>query len=115
MPAAGATVQRVPPARKPKSKAASVVSGSVSGALVSACVQPLDVVRTRMQADAAQGLVRGTMATIHTILAEVRRSLASSGRCPIPQLSQPCSDAMLASCAPTRAACGGCGGARSLP
>lgn len=39
-----------------KSKAASALSGSLSGAFVSACVQPLDVIRTRMQADSAQGL-----------------------------------------------------------
>ncbi len=42
---------------KRKSKAASALSGSVSGAFVSACVQPLDVIRTRMQADSAQGLL----------------------------------------------------------
>lgn len=56
--------------RKKKSKAASVISGSVSGALVSACVQPLDVIRTRMQADSAHGVVRGTLATMQTIMAE---------------------------------------------
>jgi solute carrier family 25 protein 38 len=39
-----------------KSKLASALSGSLSGALVSACVQPLDVIRTRMQADSAQGI-----------------------------------------------------------
>ena len=35
--------------QRPKSKLASVISGSASGAVVSACVQPLDVLRTRMQ------------------------------------------------------------------
>ena len=45
---------------KKKSKAASALSGSLSGAFVSACVQPLDVIRTRMQADSAQGLLHVT-------------------------------------------------------
>ncbi|KAL4853316.1 Mitochondrial glycine transporter [Chlorella vulgaris] len=58
------------PARKSKSKVASAISGSVSGALVSACVQPLDVIRTRIQADMTHGVVRGTMQTMHVILAE---------------------------------------------
>lgn len=49
-----------PQSSKRKSKTASALSGSVSGALVSACVQPLDVIRTRMQADSAQGLLHVT-------------------------------------------------------
>ena len=61
------------PAKKKKSKAASVLSGSLSGALVSACVQPLDVIRTRMQADMAHGMVRSTLQTMQTIMGEVRR------------------------------------------
>ena len=61
------------PAKKKKSKAASVLSGSLSGALVSACVQPLDVIRTRMQADMAHGVVRSTLQTMQTIMGEVRR------------------------------------------
>lgn len=58
--------------KKKRSKAASAMSGAVSGALVSACLQPLDVVRTRMQADTARGLVRSTLGTMQTIVAEVR-------------------------------------------
>ncbi|KAK9811684.1 hypothetical protein WJX72_008322 [[Myrmecia] bisecta] len=50
--------------------ASSVVSGFLSGALVSVCVQPLDVVRTRMQGEAAAGLSRGPVATFRTILSE---------------------------------------------
>lgn len=55
---------------KPKSKLASVVSGATSGALVSACVQPLDVLRTRMQAESARGTVISTFDAIRTITAE---------------------------------------------
>ena len=54
----------------PKSKIASAMSGSVSGALVSACVQPLDVIRTRMQADSAQGLAK--VSTVKTFQGIVR-------------------------------------------
>ncbi|GIM04324.1 hypothetical protein Vretimale_8898 [Volvox reticuliferus] len=32
--------------------------------------QPLDVVRTKMQADAARGVVRGTLATVRVVLLE---------------------------------------------
>lgn len=46
------------------------MSGSLSGALVSACVQPLDVIRTRMQADSAQGLAR--VSTVQTFQDIVR-------------------------------------------
>lgn len=53
-----------------KSKLASVVSGSVSGAVVSACVQPLDVLRTRMQADSAAGVLRSTAETATLIMRE---------------------------------------------
>lgn len=55
-----------------KSKMASLASGALSGGLVSACVQPLDVIRTRMQADMVQGVMRGTMPTMWTIVGEVR-------------------------------------------
>merc|ERR1719183_283432 len=54
----------------PKSKIASAMSGSVSGALVSACVQPLDVIRTRMQADSARGLAK--VSTVKTFQGIVR-------------------------------------------
>lgn len=50
-----------------KSKLASVVSGSMSGAIVSSCVQPLDVIRTKMQADSAHGVTRSTAQTIALI------------------------------------------------
>ena len=40
----------------------------MSGALISACVQPLDVLRTRMQGDAAQGASRTTLATLHLVV-----------------------------------------------
>ena len=53
---------------KRKSKLASVVSGAASGALVSACVQPLDVIRTRLQADSAKGQLLSTVSTIRLIV-----------------------------------------------
>eukprot|EP00890_Picochlorum_soloecismus_P006034 jgi/Picsp_1/6431/NSC_03779-R1_solute carrier family 25 member 38 len=53
---------------KRKSKLASVVSGAASGALVSACVQPLDVIRTRLQADSAKGQLLSTVSTIRLII-----------------------------------------------
>ena len=53
-----------------KSKLASVVSGSMSGAIVSSCVQPLDVIRTKMQADSAHGVTRSTAQTIALISKE---------------------------------------------
>ncbi|GLI71715.1 hypothetical protein VaNZ11_017013 [Volvox africanus] len=55
--------------KKPPS-IASALSGAISGSLISACVQPLDVVRTKMQADAARGVVRGTFATARVVLSE---------------------------------------------
>ncbi|KAG2430125.1 hypothetical protein HXX76_010224 [Chlamydomonas incerta] len=60
---------------------ASALSGSISGSLISACVQPLDVVRTKMQADAARGVVRGTLATARVVLTEqgVRGFWAGTG------------------------------------
>lgn len=52
-------LQQPPPAqsavKRRKSKVASMISGGLSGAVVSACVQPLDVIRTRMQASRARG------------------------------------------------------------
>lgn len=45
-------------------------AGSVSGAVVSACVQPLDVLRTRMQADAAAGSLQGVRRTMRTLFRE---------------------------------------------
>lgn len=53
-----------------KSKLASVVSGALSGAVVSSCVQPLDVIRTKMQADSARGIARSTAQTISLISRE---------------------------------------------
>ena len=55
---------------KKKSKLASVVSGALSGALVSSCVQPLDVLRTKMQADSACGIQRTTTNTIALLYRE---------------------------------------------
>ena len=55
-----------------KSKLASIVSGAAAGVLVSAMVQPLDVLRTRMQADVAKGVFRSTAGTFQTVVAEVR-------------------------------------------
>ena len=55
-------------AKPRKSKVASVVSGSMSGAAVSACVQPLDVLRTRMQADVAAGTYRSTLQTMQEVV-----------------------------------------------
>jgi solute carrier family 25 protein 38 len=62
-----------------KSKLASVVSGSMSGAIVSSCVQPLDVVRTKMQADSAHGVTRTTAQTI-TLIAKQGGGLMSFWR-----------------------------------
>ena len=61
----------VKPATGPKkSKLASVVSGALSGAVVSSCIQPLDVIRTKMQADSARGIARTTAETISLISRE---------------------------------------------
>lgn len=57
-----------PDTQKKNSKVASIISGSLSGALVSACVQPLDVLRTRIQADSARGTLRSTAQTIQLIV-----------------------------------------------
>lgn len=46
---------------------ASAASGAVSGALVSVALQPLDVVRTRMQTDATTGAARSLLKTIRSI------------------------------------------------
>lgn len=51
-------------------KLASAFSGALAGAVVSACVQPLDVLRTRMQADAAAGTLQGSTATLRMLLKE---------------------------------------------
>lgn len=45
-------------------------TGVMSGALVSVCVQPLDVVRTRIQADATRADVLSMVGTVRTIYAE---------------------------------------------
>eukprot|EP00878_Enallax_costatus_P033065 GHUV01036446.1.p1 GENE.GHUV01036446.1~~GHUV01036446.1.p1 ORF type:complete len:152 (+),score=42.63 GHUV01036446.1:366-821(+) len=49
---------------------ASAVSGALSGAVISACVQPLDVLRTRMQADVAMGVNRNVAQTLEVLLQE---------------------------------------------
>ncbi|KAL3157456.1 hypothetical protein ABBQ32_011922 [Trebouxia sp. C0010 RCD-2024] len=53
-----------------QNKLASVLSGSFSGAVVSVCVQPLDVVRTRLQADAAKGISRSTAGAFRVLVKE---------------------------------------------
>jgi solute carrier family 25 protein 38 len=65
-PPAAAAAAAAPPKR---SKLASVVSGALSGATVSACVQPLDVMRTRMQADVSRGTYLSTVQTVRAIAA----------------------------------------------
>jgi len=42
----------------------------LSGAAVSACVQPLDVIRTRMQADATRNALSGAVGTFRKIVSE---------------------------------------------
>ena len=49
---------------------ASAASGAVSGALISVTLQPFDVVRTRMQADATAGKARSLLQTVRAIAAE---------------------------------------------
>ncbi|EIE21162.1 mitochondrial carrier, partial [Coccomyxa subellipsoidea C-169] len=46
----------------------SDLTGSLSGAVISTCVQPLDVVRTRMQADATRNAFSGMLGTFHSIV-----------------------------------------------
>lgn len=46
------------------------VTGVSSGAVVSTCVQPLDVVRTRMQAEATRSGLQSMVGTVRTIYAE---------------------------------------------
>ena len=43
-------------------------AGSLSGVIISACVQPLDVLRTRMQGEAAKGVSHGTLVTLRLVL-----------------------------------------------
>jgi len=45
-------------------------AGVLSGALVSVCVQPLDVVRTRMQAEATRSGLQSMVGTMRTIYGE---------------------------------------------
>lgn len=59
-----------PATSKGQNKLASVLSGSFSGAVVSACVQPLDVIRTRLQADAAKGISRSTAGAFRVLVKE---------------------------------------------
>jgi len=63
-------------------------AGVLSGALVSVCVQPLDVVRTRMQAEATRSGLQSMVGTMRTIYAEggvrsakLAAALASAWRC----------------------------------
>lgn len=45
-------------------------AGLVSGAVVSVSLQPFDVVRTRMQGDAANSIMQGSWRTLRTVIAE---------------------------------------------
>mmetsp|Transcript_26587 Transcript_26587/g.78985 ORF Transcript_26587/g.78985 Transcript_26587/m.78985 type:complete len:358 (+) Transcript_26587:321-1394(+) len=58
------------PAAKParSSSLAAGLSGAMSGMLIGASLQPLDVLRTRMQGDAAQGILRSAPQTLLHIL-----------------------------------------------
>ena len=47
-----------------------LTAGSLSGAVISVCVQPLDVVRTRMQADATRNALGTTLGTFRDIISE---------------------------------------------
>jgi solute carrier family 25 protein 38 len=62
--------QQQPPQHKKPPAVAAALSGALSGALISACVQPLDVLRTRMQADAALGAARPLGVTLRALLSE---------------------------------------------
>ena len=55
----------------PKPRLASALSGAMSGMFVSAIVQPLDVVRTRMQVDVNRGVHLSTWKTLRLIVGEV--------------------------------------------
>ena len=60
----------------------SCTAGSLSGAVVSVCVQPLDVVRTRLQADAAKGISRSTAGAFRVLVKEQGIRYASRGLAP---------------------------------
>eukprot|EP00892_Ulva_mutabilis_P001405 jgi/Ulvmu1/11265/UM073_0037.1 len=49
---------------------AAAASGALSGTLIGVTVQPFDVVRTRMQADAISGTFRSSIQTLKIIVAE---------------------------------------------
>jgi solute carrier family 25 protein 38 len=56
--------------KKPPPALASAIAGGAAGALISACVQPLDVLRTRLQAEAALGAApRSAAAVLRGIVA----------------------------------------------
>ncbi|KAK9836381.1 hypothetical protein WJX84_000438, partial [Apatococcus fuscideae] len=60
------------PAEKPprRSPLGILLSGLLSGAVVSVSLQPFDVVRTRMQGDAANSIMQGSWQTFRTVIAE---------------------------------------------
>ena len=55
---------------KDRSRLASAASGAASGVVVSACLQPLDVLRTRLQTDATSGLSQSWWRTMGSIARE---------------------------------------------
>ena len=58
----------------------SAVSGAISGSLVSAVLQPLDVIRTRLQTDAMSGSKRPLAQTLRAITSEGGGSASSLWR-----------------------------------
>ena len=53
-----------------RSKELKFLPGCLSGAAISACVQPFDVVRTRMQADATRNALSGAVGTLRKIVSQ---------------------------------------------
>ena len=56
-------------ASKDNSRLASAASGAISGVVISASLQPLDVLRTRLQADATTGKPQSLAGTMRSIFA----------------------------------------------
>ncbi len=58
------------PAIQEMTDAQSWPAGLASGAVVSVTLQPFDVVRTRMQGDAANAIMQSSWRTLRTVVAE---------------------------------------------